>query len=530
MNKVNIKRPAGWKLILFIGMCVMMLLLFQYLLLIPFNLHSFAFLAELALFLLGLFFCFSGTISLAAVNKGKFSVKQLIAPLVVLLLFLVGSLIGSPLLGGLGNYKNQSDITEVEFESIPQFDKTQVQLVDKNTAMQLGDRVFGTLGSDEVSQYEMGEDWVQISINGNMSRVTPIEFASMFNYFVRKTTPGYVIVDCNSGDAKLVRSEGLKYMKSSYFSHDLCRRLFFFDPTAMYGEPKFELDDSGKPYWVAPIYSVTWVEKTRDVKGVTILDPVDGSCTYYDKKDVPAWVDNVYPVEVIYRQFAQTKRYENGLFNFSKKGIVEFTDDYAYVQFDGNVHIYTGVTSVGKDESNVGFAYVDLRDGGISYIRRAGAEEYSARSSAEGALQQYHYSAIFPSMVNVAGKPTYFMGLVDGANLIKSYAFVSYENYQNVATGITVEEAYANYLRLYEGEQEPVVTETTEASFLVSQVEKIVRDGNTLVVMRDDSIASKIYYYDMSDGDLRASFIKEGASIKALCDEEGRIYEFISIQ
>ena len=135
--------------------------------------------------------------------------------------------------------------------------------------------------------------------------------------------------------------------------------------------------------------------------------------------------------------------------NFSKKGIVEFTDDYAYVQFNDHVHIYTGVTSVGKDESNVGFAYVDLRDGSIDYVRRAGAEEYSARSSAEGAVQQYHYTAIFPSMVNVKGIPTYFMGLVDGANLIKSYAFVSYENYQNVATGTSVEEAYRNYLKLY---------------------------------------------------------------------------------
>ncbi|MBQ1482171.1 MAG: CvpA family protein, partial [Erysipelotrichaceae bacterium] len=239
------------------------------------------------------------------------------------------------------------------------------------------------------------------------------------------------------------------------------------------------------------------------------------------------WVDNVYPVEVVYRQFSRSKRYENGLFNFSKRGIVEFTDDYAYVLFDDDVHIYTGVTSVGKDESNVGFAYVDLRNGEISYIRKAGAEEYSARSSSEGALQQYHYSAIFPSMVNVKGRPTYFMGLVDGANLIKSYAFVSYENYQNVATGITVEEAYKNYLSLYEGGDDVPDEEKKEISFTVAKVEHIVQDGNTLILLQSEE--GQIYFYDVNLGDLRAPFIAQGSSVKVLADEKGKIYGFLNI-
>ncbi|MBQ2231982.1 MAG: CvpA family protein, partial [Erysipelotrichaceae bacterium] len=346
-----------------------------------------------------------------------------------------------------------------------------------------------------------------------------------FKYFVTKTTPGYVLVDCNSGEAKLVRSEGMKYMKSAYFFHDLDRHLFFHDPFAMIGSAKFELDDEGKPYWIAPVYKVTWVDKTRDVKGIYIVDPVDGACTYYDKESAPEWVDNIYPVYVIYDQFAQSKRYENGLFNFSKKGIVEFTDDYAYVQFNDHVHIYTGVTSVGKDESNVGFAYVDLRDGSIDYVRRAGAEEYSARSSAEGAVQQYHYTAIFPSMVNVKGIPTYFMGLVDGANLIKSYAFVSYENYQNVATGTSVEEAYRNYLKLYNEDGSISGKDQAEKSFVVAEVRSIVQNGNTIILLLSED--NTIYWYDMSDGDLTASFIAQGDTVKVMADEDGRIASFI---
>ena len=525
MKKNNKNLTVSWKAAIFIILVIFLLVFCQYLLLVPFNLHSTAFLMELSVFLLGLFFCFSG-----GKKNGKnvlFQIKDIYGPLAVLLLFLIGCLIGTPYTGGLHNYKDQSKITEIDFETIPEFDRTQVQLVDKNTAQQLGDRVFGTLGSEEVSQYRIGEDWVQISMNGNLYRVTPIDFGSLFNYFLTKTTPGYVLVDCNNGEAKLVRHEGLKYMKSAYFSRDLYRKLYFKDPTALYGNAKFELDDEGRPFWVTPVYDVTWVDKTRDVKGVMILDPVSGEAAYYDKESVPNWVDNVYPVEVVYRQFSQSKRYENGLFNFSKRGIVEFTDDYAYVLFDDDVHIYTGVTSVGKDESNVGFAYVDLRNGEISYIRKAGAEEYSARSSAEGALQQYHYSAIFPSMVNVKGRPTYFMGLVDGANLIKSYAFVSYENYQNVATGITVEEAYKNYLSLYEGGDDVPDEEKKEVSFTVAKVEHIVQDGNTLILLQSEE--GQIYYYDVSLGDLRVPFIAQGSSVKVLVDEKGKIYGFLNI-
>ena len=156
MNMKNNNKKIGFKAAIFIILTIFLLVFCQYILLVPFNLHSPMFAIELSLFLLGLFFCFSG----GKVN-GKnviFKTKDLYGPIAVLLLFLIACLIGTPYTGGLHNYKNQSKITEVEFTSIPEFDRTQVQLVDKNTAQQLGDRVFGTLGSDEVSQYQIGDD------------------------------------------------------------------------------------------------------------------------------------------------------------------------------------------------------------------------------------------------------------------------------------------------------------------------------------------------------------------------------------
>lgn len=521
----NVRLKGAYTFVFLLGLALFVGF-FQLIVCIPVNIHYMPFVLELFVIVICTY------LFIAAQSKTKNigrKVNLILYPSSLIVLgFIIACIIGGPYTGGLKNYQNQSVIKEIDFSEVPEFDATQVQLVDKNTAIQIGDRVFGTLGSDEVSQYEVGEDWTQISLNGRLYRVTPIDFGGLFKYFITRTTPGYIIVDCNNGEAKLVRTEGMKYMKSSYFLQDIRRHLFLSDPFSIKATPRFELDDDGKPYWVTPVLKKTFVSKTTDVKGVIICDPQDGKTQYYEKGNIPSWVDNVYPVDLVYTQFRETKRYENGLFNFSNKGVVEFTDDYAYVQFDDNVHIYTGVTSVGKDESNVGFAYVDLRNGEINYIRRAGAEEYSARSSAEGALQQYHYTAIFPSMVNVKNVPTYFMGLVDGANLIKSYAFVSYENYQNVGYGATVDEAYNNYLKLIGAEaKDDEPKETKEISFTVSDVQIITVEGNSIVLILDEN--QNIYHYDLSDGDYRASFLKQNVLIKATVDENNSIKEFIEI-
>lgn len=520
------KKRFGIRSILLLIFIALMLLVCQYLLCIPINIHSGLFLCEVSIVLIALVFHFVVFRKIEDLSTVK-SDTLVYGVLIFIACVFLFSIIGSPYTGGLGNYRNQSVIKDTDFASIPEFDVTQVQLVDKNTAIQLGDRVFGTLGSEVVSQYSIGEDFNQISYNGTLYRVTPIEFGGLFKYLVTGSTPGYIMVDCETGDAKLVKTDGLRYTKKAYFNRNVERHVFLHDPFAMLGSARFELDENQKPYWVVPVFNVTFVGKTRDVKGIYICDPNTGAIEYYDKEKAPQWVDNVYPVQVVYTQFAQSKKYENGLFNWSKKGVVEFTDDYAYVQFDDNVYIYTGVTSVGKDESNVGFAYVNLRNGEISYIKRAGAEEYSARSSAEGALQQYHYTAIFPSMVNVNNVPTYFMGLVDGANLIKSYAFVSYENYQTVATGTTVNEAYNNYVRLIGSSSQIDANDFTEKSIVVKQAQTIVREGNSVVLILDSD--NNIYWYDMYNGDYAAPFIGTGDILKISVNAQGMIREFIEI-
>ena len=99
---------------------------------------------------------------------------------------------------------------------------------------------------------------------------------------------------------------------------------------------------------------------------------------------------------------------------------------------DDDVYLYTGITSVSSDESNLGFIPCNMRTKETNYYQVVGAEEYSAMASAEGAVQQMKYTSTFPLLINLNNKPTYLMSLKDKAGLVKMYAFVDATDYQKV--------------------------------------------------------------------------------------------------
>ena len=125
----------------------------QLLVCVPINLHSLAFVLELFVLVFSFYLYFASRKLKADPGKVK---SVLVRTLLIVAVFFLACLIGGPYTGGLNDFKNQSVIKEISFDEIPEFDATQVQLIDKNTARQIGDRVFGTLGSQEVSQYQVG--------------------------------------------------------------------------------------------------------------------------------------------------------------------------------------------------------------------------------------------------------------------------------------------------------------------------------------------------------------------------------------
>ena len=80
----------------------------------------------------------------------------------------------------------------------------------------------------------------------------------------------------------------------------------------------------------------------------------------------------------------------------SQKDCLETTDGYNYLALNDDVWMYTGVTSVNGDQSNVGFVLANQRTMETKYYKVEGATESSAMSSAEGQVQNLKYQATFP--------------------------------------------------------------------------------------------------------------------------------------
>ena len=114
MKKKNLS--IGWRIPILIIVTLFLLIFNQLLLNVPFNFHSGAFLTELLVFLLAVFACIKGR---PEEDFDLTLIKNLYAPIIIIILFILASVIGSPYTGGLHNYKNQADIEEVSFSTPP---------------------------------------------------------------------------------------------------------------------------------------------------------------------------------------------------------------------------------------------------------------------------------------------------------------------------------------------------------------------------------------------------------------------------
>ena len=122
------------------------------------------------------------------------------------------------------------------------------------------------------------------------------------------------------------------------------------------------------------------------MKGIVLCDPCSGDCEYMDLGNIPNWVDRVYDGDLLCDRYNWYGMLSGGFINskIGNKGCKVTTDDYGYKVMDGDVWVYTGVTSVNGDQSNIGFVLMNSRTAESKYFAIAGAEEHSAMSSAEG--------------------------------------------------------------------------------------------------------------------------------------------------
>ena len=418
-----------------------------------------------------------------------------------------------------------ADIAEIPFSQIP--------VVDRDTAVRLGSRKIGEV-VELVSQFDVTEYYTQINVEEKPVRVSPLEYAGLLKWFVNRDEgiPYYVKIDMATQATDLVElDEGMKYSPSEYFSRDLMRHVRFRCPTKMFEELSFEIDDSGRPYWVLPYYTYTiGILGGKDIAGIVLVDAITGEIIDYPVKEVPNWIDRVYPASMVLEQAHSWGTLINGYWNsvFTQKNVVVTTDGYNYLALNDDVWLYTGITSVVSDQSNIGFILVNMRTKESKKFDINGAEEYSAMESAEGMIQEKGYTATFPILMNIESVPSYFISLKDNAGLVKAYSFVSVENYQIVGVGDTIDSAKNEYLRLLneydiisdstlEDAQTPSEADETVEG-VVTAVTTAVVDGNSVYYIQ---IGENIYKAGITISD-RLPFLKAGDTVK-LTVQDGNV-------
>ena len=440
-------------------------------------------------------------------QKNKASAKQLKSvPVLIIALcaavWIVGTVISAVIFHPKAYY-NLLDVQTGDFaQDVAEISYDKIPMLDADSARQLGKRAMGSISqnSNLVSQFEVSDNYTQINYKGNPVRVSPLEYGNIIKWINNQSSglPGYIVVN-------MVTQEGIKYSTCEHFNRNLYRYLRFQYPTFMFGDVNFEVNEEGTPYWICSrVVKTIGLFGGEDVRGAVLVNAVTGECQYYE--EAPNWVDRVYDADIIVNQYNYHGSLVNGWINswLGQKGVTTTTEGYNYIALNDDVYMYTGVTSAGTDQSNVGFLLVNQRTKDAKYYNVTGAEERSAMSSAEGAVQHLNYTATFPLLLNISDQPTYFMALKDSAELVKMYAMVNVRDYQITATGTSVaacQNAYQellveNGISLSKESEKAEQAGKETAKGTIAEIRSAVIDGNTWYYLRlkGEGVVDTVYY------------------------------------
>lgn len=418
--------------------------------------------------------------------------KYMITAFSVAAVYVAVAIVCSP----VANYKAHrnliGNIEEVDFSSeIKYIDLNQLPTIDKELAGKLADKKLGEIASLG-SQVTVGDLHLQ-SINGELYYVAPLEHSSFLKWLTnREGTEGYIKVSAtNQNDVELVTElngepVNIKYLDSAYLFSDLRLASYLRDLKAGHTDYTFELDDTGRPYWVVTRYDNAIGISEAKAIGVLVMDAQTGQAEVYDIENAPKWIDRIQPKSFMNRYINKWGELVHGVFNFTDKDKLTTTSGMNIIYNDDLCYYYTGITSVGSDESLVGFTLTNTRTGETKLYKTSGATENASMKSAEGKVQQYGYTATFPYLINIQNEPTYFMTLKDSNGLVKQYAMVNVKNYNTVGVGDTLQGTLNKYLEgltntsisLEGGNKQEVITGEVE------RIGVVIKDGTSIYDMK----------------------------------------------
>ena len=367
----------------------------------------------------------------------------------------------------------------------------EIRVVDEDLAHLLGEKILGSqpaLGS----QVELGDFCIQ-KVNNDLYWVAPLLHSGFFKWLNNKEgTAGYVMVSAtNERDVKLVQNIAeknikIKFQQNAFFQSNINRHLYFngYETTGL-NDFSFEIDDSGNPFWVVTKFEKKIGFSGNDATGVLVVDAQTGAIKEYAIANTPLWVDRIQPISFIEEQLNDWGEYVHGYWNFSNANKLQITEGLTLVYGENHKsYWYTGLTSVGKDESAVGFVLVDTRTKATTFYKQGGATEFAAQSSAQGKVQEKGYKASLPIPYNINNIPTYVMTLKDDGGLVKMFAMVAISDYTIVGVGNTMRETLMSYKNVYNMADNKINANSVSSTkkllkTVVTRIQNDVKNGNS---------------------------------------------------
>ncbi|MBP6099129.1 MAG: hypothetical protein KA488_00705 [Flavobacterium sp.] len=366
----------------------------------------------------------------------------------------------------------------------------EIRVVDEDLAYLLGEKILGSqpaLGS----QVELGEFYIQ-KVGNDLYWVAPLLHSGFFKWLNNSEgTPGYVMVSAtNERDVKLVQNVGgkdvkIKYQPAAFFQSDIKRHIYMNGyATVGLTDFTFEIDDEGNPFWVVTTFNKEIGFSGDDATGVIVVDVNTGAMQSYSIENTPFWVDRIQPINFVEKQLNDWGDYVHGYWNFSNSDKLQITEGLTLVYGKNNrSYWYTGLTSVGKDESAVGFVLVDTRTKETTFYKQSGATEFAAQSSAEGKVQEKGYHSSLPIPYNINGIPTYVMTLKDDGGLVKMFAMVAISDYTIVGAGNSMRETLTAFKSAYNSSGSKMnatsVTDKKGLKTVITRIQTDVKNGNS---------------------------------------------------
>ncbi len=366
----------------------------------------------------------------------------------------------------------------------------EIRVVDEDLAYLLGEKILGSqpaLGS----QVELGEFYIQ-KVGNDLYWVAPLLHSGFFKWLNNSEgTPGYVMVSAtNERDVKLVQNVGgkdvkIKYQPAAFFQSDIKRHIYMNGyATVGLTDFTFEIDDAGNPFWVVTTFNKEIGFSGDDATGVIVVDVNTGAMQSYSIENTPLWVDRIQPINFVEKQLNDWGDYVHGYWNFSNSDKLQITEGLTLVYGKNNrSYWYTGLTSVGKDESAVGFVLVDTRTKETTFYKQSGATEFAAQSSAEGKVQEKGYHSSLPIPYNINGIPTYVMTLKDDGGLVKMFAMVAISDYTIVGAGNSMRETLTAFKSAYNSSGSKMnatsVTDKKGLKTVITRIQTDVKNGNS---------------------------------------------------